>query len=182
MIECLCVESIFRIYAENIKEDPQVKEDRSIPASQKSETYISPSTHITGSINAENSIVFDGRINGNLASDRDVRITGTVVGNVSGQDVVLTGGRVKGDIFAKGDIKANTESVVIGDITGQNIDFNGKCRGNLIIEDIVTLRSESLVAGNIRSLTVGMETGAAVQGEIQSSSERTIDESVFDDM
>jgi cytoskeletal protein CcmA (bactofilin family) len=67
-------------------------------------------------------------------------------------------------------------------VSGQNIDFNGKCKGNLIIEEVVTLRSESLVAGNIRSFTVGMETGAAVRGEIQSTSERTIDESVFDNM
>jgi cytoskeletal protein CcmA (bactofilin family) len=157
-----------------MKEDAPVKDDRSIPASQKSETYISPTTQITGSISAENSIVLDGRIN--------IRITGTVVGNVSGQDIILAGGRVKGDIFAKGDIKANTESVIIGDVAGQNMDFNGKCKGNLIIEEIVTLRSESLVAGNIRSFTVGMETGAAVRGEIQSTSERTIDESVFDNM
>lgn len=157
-----------------------MKDDRSIPASQKSETYISPTTQITGSISAENSIVLDGRINGNLSSESDIRITGTVVGNVSGQDIILTGGRIKGDIFAKGDIKANTESVIIGDVTGQNMDFNGKCKGNLIIEEIVTLRSESLVAGNIRSFTVGMEIGAAVRGEIQSTSERTIDESVFD--
>jgi cytoskeletal protein CcmA (bactofilin family) len=159
-----------------------LKDERASTASQKTETYISPTTKITGSINSQNSIVFDGKINGDLSSDSDIRITGTIVGNVSGQDVVIVGGHVKGDIFAKGDIKANTETIIVGDVTAQNIDFNGKCRGNFIVEDIVTLRSESLVAGNIRSLTVGMETGAAVRGEIQSTSERSIDENLFEDL
>lgn len=158
-----------------------MKDDRSTPASQKTETYISPTTKITGSINAENSIVFDGKINGNLSSENDIRITGSVIGNVAGQDISIIGGKVKGDIFARGDIKANTETIIVGDVSGQNIDFNGRCKGNFIIEDIVTLRSESLVAGNIRSLTVGMETGAAVRGEIQSTSERSIDEKVFEE-
>lgn len=158
-----------------------MKDDRSTLASQKTETYIGPTTKVNGSIDSENTIVFDGRIIGNLSSDNDVRITGSVIGNVTGQDISIIGGRVKGDIFAKGDIKANTETIIIGDVSGQNIDFNGKCKGNFIIDDIVTLRSESLVAGNIRSLTVGMEAGSAVRGEIQSTSERAIDEDIFDE-
>lgn len=158
-----------------------MKHQRPITDSQKTETYISPTTKITGSINSENSIILDGKINGNLSSASDLHITGTIIGDVSGQDIVIMGGRIKGDIFAKGDIKTDTETVIVGDVNAQNIDFNGKCKGNFIIDEIVTLRSESLVAGNIRSMTVGMETGAAVRGEIQSASERSIDENVFND-
>ena len=157
-----------------------MRDDRMKSASQKSETYISPYTHITGSLDAENTIVFDGRIDGNLSSQGDLRITGTVVGNVSGQDIIFAGGKVKGDVFARGDIKGNADTIIVGDVSGQNIDFNGSCKGNLIIENIVTLRNEALVVGNIRSLTVGIETGAAIRGELQSTSERDVNESLFE--
>lgn len=158
-----------------------MKNDKTHPAAQGNETYISQNTTIIGSLRTDSSIAFDGRIEGALSSEGDVHITGTVLGDVSGQDITLTEGKVKGNLHARGDIRVNGESVIVGDMAGQNIDFNGKCKGNMTFENIVTLRSESLIVGNVSSLTVGMETGAIVRGEIHSTSETRFDESVFDD-
>lgn len=159
----------------------QLKNNKPNPSSQDSETYISRNTTIVGSLSTDCSIVFDGRIEGALASEGDVHITGTVIGDVSGQDITLSEGRVKGNISARGDVRINGESVIVGDMSGQNIDFNGKCKGNMAFENIVTLRSESLIVGNVSSLTVGMETGAIVRGEIHSTSETRFDEDIFDE-
>ena len=81
-----------------------MKNSRTHPDSQPNETYISQNTTITGSLNTDSNIAFDGRIEGSLTAGGDVHITGTVVGDVSGQDITLSEGRVKGNLSAKGDM------------------------------------------------------------------------------
>ena len=74
-------------------------------------------------------------IKGDLISNGDVRIDGTLIGNISGSAKVLIG----------------QDGEVQGDIEGQQADVQGKVTGKLVIKDLLNLRNEAVIRGNIHA-------------------------------
>lgn len=85
---------------------------------------------------AGNTLIGNGTtINGDIVSNGDVRIDGKLVGNISGSAKVVLG---------------NT-GVVLGDINCQQADIQGKVNGKLMIKDMLNLRGEAVIEGDIHA-------------------------------
>ncbi len=87
-------------------------------------------------------------IRGNIESNGDIRIDGTLIGN----------------LHAKAKILIGTEGMVEGDITGQDADVLGKVTGQLKVNELLQLRGNSKVTGEIYAGKLEVEPTATFNG------------------
>jgi len=90
-------------------------------------------------------------LNGDVFSESDLRIDGIINGNVSSSAKVIIG---------------NT-GVVEGNVEGQHADINGKVLGNIIAKELLQLRGECNVQGNIAATKLQVEPTATFNGNCQ---------------
>lgn len=90
-------------------------------------------------------------LNGDVASEADLRVDGTVKGNVICSSKVIIG----------------STGVVEGNITGQQADVSGKVLGNIEVKELLQLREESNVEGNIMAAKLQIEPTAIFNGRCQ---------------
>src|SRR5258706_5450325 len=72
-------------------------------------------------------------LKGDLSSNSDLRIDGTVIGNINSSAKIVIG----------------SSGVVEGDITGNQADIVGKVSGNIRAKELLQLRGECVVTGNL---------------------------------
>lgn len=88
-------------------------------------------------------------LKGDISSNSDLRIDGTVYGNVKTSAKIIIG----------------TTGVVEGDITGNQADITGKVNGNIKANELLQLRGECLVTGNIYAGKLQVEPSATFNGQ-----------------
>lgn len=105
--------------------------------------YNEPESH-----NAVNMIVSGTTIKGNIESNNDIRFDGILIGNLktSGKLIVGPTGQVKGEVQCK------------------NSDIEGKVEGKIIAQELLTLKSTSLIVGDIAAKRLAIEPGAKFTG------------------
>jgi cytoskeletal protein CcmA (bactofilin family) len=88
-------------------------------------------------------------LKGDISSNSDLRIDGTVYGNVKTSAKIIIG----------------TTGVVEGDIAGNQADVTGKVNGNIKANELLQLRGECLVTGNIYAGKLQVEPSATFNGQ-----------------
>lgn len=88
-------------------------------------------------------------LKGDISSNNDLRIDGTVIGNVNSSAKIIIG----------------TSGVVEGDITGNQADITGKVSGNIRAKELLQLRGECLVTGNLYAGKLQVEPSATFNGQ-----------------
>lgn len=89
------------------------------------------------------------KVKGDINSANDIRIDGTIVGNITSQAKIIIG----------------ATGFVEGDITGNQADIVGKVSGNLKIKDILMLRGDAVVEGNIFAAKLQIEPSSTFNGQ-----------------
>ncbi len=87
-------------------------------------------------------------ITGNINSDGDIRIDGNIEGNIKATGKVLIGktGNIKGDIFCA------------------VLDVSGKINGKINVSEILSLKADSNILGDIITQKITIEPGAILNG------------------
>ena len=88
-------------------------------------------------------------IKGDLSSNSDLRIDGTVIGNINSNAKIVIG----------------SSGVVEGDIFGNNADIVGKISGTIKVKELLQLRGECVVNGNIYAGKLQVEPSATFNGQ-----------------
>jgi cytoskeletal protein CcmA (bactofilin family) len=88
-------------------------------------------------------------LKGDISSNNDLRIDGTIVGNVSSSSKIVIG--------ASGSVE--------GDISGNQADVVGKVSGNIKTKDLLQLRGDSVVNGNVYAGKLQVEPTAIFNGQ-----------------
>ena len=88
-------------------------------------------------------------IKGDLSSNSDLRIDGTVIGNINSNAKIVIG----------------NSGVVEGDIFGNNADIVGKTSGTIKVKELLQLRGECVVNGNIYAGKLQVEPSATFNGQ-----------------
>jgi len=88
-------------------------------------------------------------LKGDISSNNDLRIDGTVIGNVNSSAKIIIG----------------TSGVVEGDIAGNQADITGKVSGNIRAKELLQLRGECLVTGNLYAGKLQVEPSATFNGQ-----------------
>ena len=116
------------------------------------------------SVNANTIIGAGTSITGDIKSSGDIRIDGILRGNLSARARILIG----------------PEGSVEGDITGQFADILGKVTGTIKVKDLLQLRGNSTVDGDIFAGKLQVEPSVTFNGHchmganiVELNSERT---------
>lgn len=88
-------------------------------------------------------------LKGDISSNADLRIDGTIIGNIncSAKIVIGNNGFVEGDIF------------------GNHADIVGKISGNIRVKELLQLRGDCVVNGNIYAAKLQIEPTATFNGQ-----------------
>ena len=89
-----------------------------------------------------------------MSSDSDLRIDGTINGNVTSASKVIIG----------------DTGVVEGNVSGLQADINGKVIGNISTKELLQLRGQCNVQGNISAGKLQVEPTAIFNGMCQMGS------------
>ena len=91
----------------------------------------------------------DTTLKGDINSNSDLRIDGTIIGNIRGNAKIIIG----------------NSGVVEGDIEGNQADITGRVSGNLKIKDLLQLRGECNITGNVNAGKLQIEPTATFNGQ-----------------
>lgn len=90
-------------------------------------------------------------LNGDVVSENDLRIDGTIKGNVKCSSKIIIG----------------STGFIDGNIEGVQADITGKVQGNIVVKEILQLRGECNVLGNISAAKLQIEPTATFNGQCQ---------------
>lgn len=88
-------------------------------------------------------------LKGDIQSQQDLRIDGTVIGNVRSAAKIIIG----------------QGGVIEGDLESTQCDVNGKVSGNIRCRELLQLRGESMVTGNLYAGKLQIEPSATFNGQ-----------------
>ena len=88
---------------------------------------------------------------GDVISDNDLRIDGTINGNIRCSAKIIVG----------------PTGFVDGNIEGQQADITGKVKGNIIVKDLLQLKAEGSVYGNITAGKLQVDPTTTFNGHCQ---------------
>ena len=88
-------------------------------------------------------------LRGDVKSNNDLRIDGTIHGNVSSSAKIVIG----------------PSGFVEGNIEGANADITGKVKGNITVKELLQLRQDSTVEGNINAVKLQVDPAAIFNGK-----------------
>lgn len=150
---------------------PQQQMQETQPHQPRSEggggvTTIAKGTVIIGEINADGDVELLGSVKGKIASQGDIKANGKVIGDLVGRDIELVSCAVQGNIFASGMVTVDGDSVVVGDVKGENFCLDGKIKGNVTVEKEARFQPKAILAGNVTTASIAMSQGAKIQGEV----------------
>jgi cytoskeletal protein CcmA (bactofilin family) len=90
-------------------------------------------------------------LRGDVKSENDLRIDGTIHGNITSSAKIIIG----------------PTGFVEGQVHGNNADVSGRVEGNIAVKDLLQLRGESNVKGNIQAARLQVDPTAVFNGQCQ---------------
>lgn len=88
-------------------------------------------------------------IHGEINTDADIRIDGRLIGNINSTAKVVIG----------------TDGCVEGNIAAQHADITGKVMGNLSVKELLNLRENANIKGDINAAKIAMEPSVTFNGK-----------------
>lgn len=149
------------------KEESHTQEDKEESALATEEVAeVTKGTMIDGNIVSEGSMNIYGKIKGNVACRGKLVVCGTIVGSSRGAEIFTNNARIDGDVTSDGSIKIGNGTVIIGNIYGTSAVIAGAVQGDVDIQGPVIIDGTAVIQGNIRSRSVQINNGAAIEGMI----------------
>lgn len=102
-----------------------------------------------GSGNGTTIISTGTTLKGDISSKNDLRIDGTIIGNISSSAKIVIG----------------SSGVVEGDLNGNQADVVGKVSGNIRAKELLQLRGDAVVNGNLYAGKLQIEPTATFNGQ-----------------
>ena len=119
---------------------------------------------VTGDIVSNGSLDIMGTVKGNVTVAGKLNITGNVEGDSKAEEVFADGARIIGEIVSNGTIKVGQSSVIKGNLSAQSAVLAGAVKGDIDVKGPVILDSTAIIMGNIKSKSIQINNGAAIEG------------------
>lgn len=97
-------------------------------------------------------------LQGDIKSENDLRIDGTIIGNVMSNAKIVIG----------------PNGFVEGNIEALQADIMGKVKGNVVVKELLQLRGESNVQGNVTAGKLQIEPTAVFNGQCKMGNEAVV--------
>lgn len=132
-------------------------------------TVISKNTMIDGNIRSLANMQIDGNIKGNVETTKNIDMSGKVIGDVTCNNAGMISAAMQGNISLKGRMRMDRDTILIGDLSSQYADINGRIRGKLDIVGKAELKRDAVVFGDINASTIAVTDGAIIQGYVNTT-------------
>lgn len=132
-------------------------------------TVISKNTIIDGNVRSLANMQIDGNIKGNVETTKNVDISGKIVGDITCNNAGMNSAAMQGNVSLKGRIRMDRDTILIGDLSSQYADINGRVRGKLDIVGKAELKRDAIVFGDINASTIAVTDGAIIQGYVNTT-------------
>lgn len=142
-------------------------------------TVISRNTIIDGNIRSFANINIDGSVKGDVTITKNINVTGKVVGDIQCNNSVMSGASMQGNIVSKGQVQMDRDSLILGDISAQYLDLNGKIKGNVDVGGKAEFKTDAVILGNITASTITVLDGATIQGYVNTTFLQESSSSIF---
>lgn len=119
---------------------------------------------IVGDIESDGSLDVMGVVKGNISILGKLNITGTVEGNSKASEVFADGAKIVGEIVSQGTVKVGNSSIIKGNIAATSAVLAGAVKGDIDVNGPVVLDSTAIIMGNIKSKSIQINNGAAIEG------------------
>ncbi len=101
-------------------------------------------------------------LKGDINSSSDLRIDGTIIGNIKSNSKIIIG----------------SSGVVEGDIEANQADITGRVKGNIKIKDLLQLKGECDITGNINAGKLQVEPTATFNGQCHMGTPTSVSQSL----
>lgn len=149
----------------------------SLSAAKKQEnietTHITKDTKITGTIVTRSNIDISGDIYGDVESQHSIRVSGKIEGNINGKDIEINSATIKGNIQSTDQLSVTNQSKIIGNITANDLEFNGNITGNINAKKEIIVQKDAGILGDISAGSISIERGAVIKGMMTILGDRT---------
>ena len=142
-------------------------------------TIISKNTLVEGNIRSFANIFVQGNVRGDVSVTKDARLSGKVIGTLKCNNLEMNGSSVQGDVLTKGRAELDGDSLLLGDLSAQYADVNGKVKGNLNVTGKTEFRSDAVILGDVKTSAITVMDGANIQGFIDTTFLRDNADKVF---
>lgn len=132
-------------------------------------TVISKNTIIDGNIRSLANMQIDGNIKGNVETTRNLDMSGKVIGDITCNNAGMNSAAMQGNMSLKGRLRMDRDTILIGDLSSQYADINGRVRGKLDIVGKAELKRDAIVFGDINASTIAVTDGAIIQGYVNTT-------------
>ena len=132
-------------------------------------TVISKNTVIDGNIRSLANMQIDGNIKGNVETTRNLDMSGKIIGDITCNNAGLNSAAMQGNMSLKGRLRMDRDTILIGDLSSQYADINGRVRGKLDIVGKAELKRDAIVFGDINASTIAVTDGAIIQGYVNTT-------------
>ena len=145
------------------------KEERPAPintiAEGANETGVIPNgMTVVGDITTNGSLDIMGTVKGNVTVAGKLNITGNIEGDSRAEEIFADGARIIGEVTSNGTIKVGQSTVIKGNMTATSAVIAGAVKGDIDVKGPVVLDSTSIIMGNIKSKSIQINNGAAIEG------------------
>ena len=98
--------------------------------------------------------------------------SGTIIrGAIYSPNDIRIDGSFEGRIISKCKVVVGENAVITGDIVCENADFWGKMHGNFYVKDTLSLKSSSVIEGDLKCRRLEIEMDARFDGNCQTINE-----------
>ncbi len=132
-------------------------------------TIISKNTAIDGNVRSLANMQIDGNIKGNVETTRNIDMSGKIIGDITCNNAGMNSAAMQGNVSLKGRMKMDRDTILIGDLSSQYADINGRIRGKLDIVGKAELKRDAIVFGDINASTIAVTDGAIIQGYVNTT-------------
>lgn len=132
-------------------------------------TVISKNTIIDGNVRSLANMQIDGNIKGNVETTKNIDMSGKIIGDVTCNNAGMIAAAMQGNVSLKGRMRMDRDTILIGDLSSQYADINGRIRGKLDIVGKAELKRDAVVFGDINASTIAVTDGAIIQGYVNTT-------------
>ncbi len=104
---------------------------------------------------------------GNTIDSQSVNLIGTgttIEGDIKSNGDVRIDGNLNGSIVTKGKLVIGPTGSIEGEVTCQNADISGAIKGKLTVHELLSLKSNAKITGDIVTNKLSIEPGANFSG------------------
>lgn len=141
--------------------------EKAVPITSYDSTYLASGTMMKGTLSTKGDVEIAGDFEGEIISKGKVTLHSNVNSKVTAAGLVLLGCNLVGNVEITGDIIMDAQSYIEGDVRADNMTCSGKVKGDLDIQDNLTLDEFAQIDGNIKVDTLSVDRGAKISGGIE---------------